>query len=211
MISLRMGNCDLDIIPVIKGLVSEKDKVVEALSKKEYETAGVSWGIEEIEAVRRRAEITGDNETNDLDVVYLYKLKAFGDVDMPDPAFTYIVDEFSKKNVSVIPLDMSDDEFAEAYCREVSTFDFLKEGKIVSKAMKREFDNSSPEKFIMEWDALINEVKGYRKMNRVKEEFIAGQIADVAKYRKNALILVDYERLDGIMTALRESNDLQQM
>ena len=102
MISIRIGECNLDILPVIKGLVSEKNKVVDALSKKDYETAGVSWGIEEIEAVRRRDEITGDNETNDLDIVYLYKLKTFGNVDMPDPAFTYVVDEFSKKNISVI-------------------------------------------------------------------------------------------------------------
>lgn len=204
MISLEKNGCRLDIIPIIKGLVSEKEKVVEALSKNEYETAGVSWGIEEIEAVRKRAEITGDNETNDIDVVYLYKLKSFGDVDMPDPAFTYVVDEFSKKGVSVIPLDMSDDEFAEAYCREVSTWDFLKENKIVAKAMKREFTTSSPEDFIMEWDSLINEIKGYRKMNALKEEFIAQQILDITKYRKNALILVDYERSERIISLLEE-------
>ncbi len=204
MRSLRIGDCDIDIIPIIKGLISEKDKVAEALSSKDYDSAGVSWGIEEIEAVRRRDEITGDNETNDLDVVYLYKLKTFGDVDMPDPAFTYLIDEFSRTGKSVIPLDMSDDEFAEAYCNEVSTFDFLKEGKIVKKAMKREFDTSSPESFIKEWDSLINEVKGYRKMNVLKEEFIAKQIRDVARYRKNALILVDYERFDGIMALLEE-------
>ena len=204
MRSLMIGDCDIDIIPIIKGLISEKDKVAEALSSKDYDSAGVSWGIEEIEAVRRRDEITGDNETNDLDVVYLYKLKTFGDVDMPDPAFTYLIDEFSRTGKSVIPLDMSDDEFAEAYCNEVSTFDFLKEGKIVKKAMKREFDTSSPETFIREWDLLINEVKGYRKMNVLKEEFIAKQIRDVARYRKNALILVDYERFDGIMALLEE-------
>ena len=204
MRSLRIGDCDIDIIPIIKGLISEKDKVAEALSSKDYDSAGVSWGIEEIEAVRRRDEITGDNETNDLDVVYLYKLKTFGDVDMPDPAFTYLIDEFSRTGKSVIPLDMSDDEFAEAYCNEVSTFDFLKEGKIVKKAMKREFDTSSPETFIRDWDLLINEVKGYRKMNVLKEEFIAKQIRDVARYRKNALILVDYERFDGIMALLEE-------
>lgn len=204
MKSLRIGDCDIDIIPIIKGLVSEKQKVVDALSSKDYETAGVCWGIEEIEAVRRRAEITGDNETNDLDIVYLYKLKTFGEIDMPDPSFTYIVDEFSKKDVAVIPLDMSDDEFAEAYCNEVSTLDFLKENKIVKKAMKKEFTTSSPEEFIMEWDALINEVRGYRKMNLVKERFVASQIRDIAKYRKNALVLVDYERFEGIMSILEE-------
>ena len=204
MISLQRNGCRLDIIPIIKGLVSEKEKVIEALSKNDYETAGVSWGIEEIEAVRRRAEITGDNETNDIDVVYLYKLKSFGDVDMPDPAFTYVVDEFSKKGISVIPLDMSDDEFAEAYCREVSTWDFLKENKIVAKAMKKEFTSTSPEDFIMEWDSLINEIKGYRKMNALKEEFIAQQILDITKYRKSALVLVDYERSERIISLLEE-------
>ncbi len=203
MISIRIGECDIDIIPIIKGLVSEKEKVIEALSKKDYETAGVSWGIEEIEAVRRRDEITGDNETNDIDIIYLYKLKEFGDVDMPDPAFTYVVDEFSKKGVSVIPLDMADQEFAEAYCNEVSTLDFLRENKIVKKMMKKEFTTSSPEEFMMEWDSLINEVKGYRKMNRVKERFVAEQIMDLAKYRKNALVLVEYERYEGILSIIR--------
>ena len=204
MISLEMNGCRLDIIPIVKGLISERDKVIDAMSKNDYETCGVSWGIEEIEAVRRRDEITGDNETNDLDVVYLYKLKRFGDVDMPDPAFTYAVDEFSKKGVAVIPLDMSDDEFSEAYCREVSTWDFLKENKIVAKAMKKEFTSTSPEDFIMEWDSLINEIKGYRKMNALKEEFIADQIADLTKYRKNALILVDYERSERVVSLLEE-------
>ena len=203
MISIRIGECDIDIIPIIKGLVSEKEKVIEALSKKDYETAGVSWGIEEIEAVRRRDEITGDNETNDIDIIYLYKLKEFGDVDMPDPAFTFVVDEFSKKGVSVIPLDMADQEFAEAYCNEVSTLDFLRENKIVKKMMKKEFTTSSPEEFMMEWDSLINEVKGYRKMNRVKERFVAEQIMDLAKYRKNALVLVEYERYEGILSIIR--------
>ena len=203
MISIRIGDCDIDIIPIIKGLVSEKEKVIEALSKKDYETAGVSWGIEEIEAVRKREEITGDNETNDIDIIYLYKLKTFGDVDMPDPAFTYVVDEFSKKGVSVIPLDMADQEFAEAYCNEVSTLDFLRENKIVKKMMKREFTTSSPEEFMMEWDSLINEVKGYRKMNKVKEKFVAKQIKDIAKYRKNALVLVEYERFDGIISIIK--------
>ena len=203
MISIRIGDCDIDIIPIIKGLVSEREKVIDALSKKDYETAGVSWGIEEIEAVKKRDEINGENETNDIDIIYLYKLKEFGEVDMPDPAFTYVVDEFSKKGVSVIPLDMADQEFAEAYCNEVSTLDFLRENKIVKKMMKKEFTTSSPEEFMMEWDSLINEVKGYRKMNKVKEKFVAEQIKDIAKYRKNALVLVEYERFDGIISIIK--------
>ena len=56
---------------------------------------------------------------------------------------------------------------------------------------------------MLEWDSLINEVKGYRKMNKVKERFVAEQINDLAKYRKSALVLVEYERYEGILSIIR--------
>lgn len=202
MISVKIGECDVDIIPIIRGLKSETDKVVDALSKKEYEAAAVAWGIEDVEAVRRRDEIEGETETNDLDTVYSYKLLTFGDIDMPDPSFTYLIDEFAKKDKSVIPLDMNDELYSKHYCENVSTLEFLKEKRVVKKALKKEFDMSSPETFIIEWDALMNTIKGYLNMSRLREEYIAGQIEDLAKYKKNAIVLVDYERLDGIMNHL---------
>lgn len=207
MISLSIGGCDIDIIPIVKGLVSEKEKVRKALSEKDYEAAAVSWGLDEIEAVSRRDEIEGETETNELDSVYSYKLKEFGPIDMPDPAFTYLVDEFSSRN-PVIPLDMTDEEFSEVYCENVSTMDFLRENKIVKKALKRNFDAATPEEFVLQWDAMINEIKGYCKMSQIKERYIAGQLIDIAKYKKSLIALIEYERMDGVMKILEAADDL---
>ena len=202
MRSLRIGDCDVDIIPIVKGLISERQKAVDALANKDYEAAAVAWSIQSIEAVRRRAEITDEYDVDDLDTIYSYKLTEFGPIDRPDPAFTYVIDTYAEHGRQVIPLDMTDEDYTDAYCRCVSTFDFLKENKIVKKAMKREFTKESPEAFVREWDALVNEIKGYRKLSEVREEYIAEQIKDIARYKKSALILVEYERFDGIMRML---------
>lgn len=202
MISMRIGECDIDIIPIVKGLISEKEKVKEALSSKRYEVVGLPLGIEDVEALKRRSEIEGEFEQSDVDSVYSYFLKNLGNIDMPDPSFTYLVDESKASNVPIIPLDMNDEDYSKVYCAHVSTLEFLKEKRVLKKAMKTNFDYSSPESFALQWDALINTIKGYQTMSSIREEYIAGEIKDVAKYRKSFLVLLEYERLEGTMKFL---------
>ena len=202
MISMKIGQCDIDIVPIIKGLVSEKEKVAEALSNKKYEVVALPLGIEDVEALKRRSEIEGEFEQSDVDSVYSYFLKNLGNIDMPDPAFTYLVDESKASGTPIIPLDMNDEDYSKVYCANVSTMEFLKEKRVLKKAMKTTFDYSSPEKFALQWDALMNTIKGYRTMSQIREEYIADEIKDVAKYRKSLLVLLEYERLEGTLKFL---------
>ena len=55
MISFRIGECEVDILPVVNGLVSEADKVRESYGK--YESYGASMGIEALEAFFRRIDM----------------------------------------------------------------------------------------------------------------------------------------------------------
>ena len=59
MISLRMGNCDLDIIPVIKGLVSEKDKVPVMLRACRIPTAAAEDWMMAVNTIPTRIPSTG--------------------------------------------------------------------------------------------------------------------------------------------------------
>lgn len=198
MISVKINDCDIDIIPIVKGLISEKSKVADALNKN-YEAAAAALGIEDIEAIKRRNEIEGEYDPSDLDSVYSYLLKDYGGIDMPDPSFTYLIDYCKEKDVPVIPLDMNDEEFTKLYCDTVTTMEFLKEKRIMKKAMKKKFDKSSPEAFVREWDSLMNEIKGYKKMSEYREEYIASQLKDLAKYRKSVIAVIELERVDGVL------------
>ncbi len=202
MNTVEINGCRFDIIPIIKGLISEKEKVLDALSKGNYDAAAVALGPEDIEAITKRAEIKGEYETSDLDIIYSRHIIDFGPIDMPDPASTVLIDECNAKHVPVLPLDMSDAEYTEIYCNNVTTIEFLKEKRIIRKALRKKFDKSTPENFVMQWDALMNKIKGYDKVSKIREAYMADQIKDIAKYKKCVLTAIEYERVDGVLSLI---------
>lgn len=202
MIAFEIDGCHFDLIPFIKGLVSEKHQVIDALNNNEYEATGVALGFEDIEAIKIRKTIIGDFQPSELDEVYSYILKRFGDIDMPDPASTCLIDICVERNIPVNPLDMNDETYSKLYCDTVTTWEFMREKKVIKKALKKKFTTDSPITFVEEWDDLVNEVKGYEKMSAYREAYMADQIIELAKYRKKVLLAIEYERVKGVLGQL---------
>ncbi|MBO4569209.1 MAG: hypothetical protein J5674_04545 [Candidatus Methanomethylophilaceae archaeon] len=200
MISLKVGGCDVDILPFVSGLESEAEKVRDAFGK--YEAYGTSLGIEGIQAVERRAEIDDDPEVGELDLVYAKLMERFGQVELPSPAVCELVDLCAKEGMTVIPLDMNDEEFTELYCGTVKTLDFVREHHHAKKGLKTGFPAETPEELAVQWDAFVNRIRGYREVSSSREAYIAAQIRDISKYRKSLLALIEVERCDGIVALL---------
>jgi len=201
MISLNVGKCRVDVLPVVKGLVSEAEKVREAYGH--HEAYAAALGIEEIIALKRRDEIEDIQELSEIDTVYVHHLSTFGEMESPTPAFCELIDLCSKDGMEVIPLDMNNDEFSEMYVSTVKTLEFVKEHRLAKKGMKRRFDMSSPESFAVSWDSYLNKVKGYDRVSKKREEYIASQIADIARYRGSLLAVVEVERVYNVIEHIK--------
>ena len=210
MSTFRIGGCSVTILPVIKGLVSEYDRVKQAITS-DYDCIAVSLGLEEIEVIRASEGQEWDYDPSNLDSVYAHHLKNFGEVSVPVPAFKAVIDACKDMGVQPMPLDMCDEDFTKMYCDLVSTFDLLKENRVLKKSMKTKFDLSSPEAFVRQWDDLINTIKGQYAVSLRREEYIAGQLVDLSNYKKNVLAIIEYERVDGIMIELEGKIDLRQV
>jgi hypothetical protein len=201
MISVKVGDCEVDILPFVNGLESEAEKVREAFGK--YEAYGTSLGIEGIQAVEKRSEIEDEPEVGDLDLVYAKLMERFGQVELPSPAVCELVDLCRYEGMTVIPLDMNDEEFTELYCGTVKTMDFVKEHRHAKKGLKTGFDAETPEELAVQWDGFVNKIKGYREVSLKREAYIAEQIRDISKYRKSLLALIEVERCDGVVALLK--------
>jgi len=202
MISLEIGKCKVDLLPIVKGLVSETEKVTEAHGR--YEAYAVALGIEEIIAIKHREEMEEVQELSEIDMVYVYHLSNFGVIESPTPAYCELIDLCSKDSMDVIPLDMNNEEFTEMYVNTVKTMEFVKEHRLAKKGMKRRFDMSSAESFAISWDNYLNKVKGYQKVSQKREEHIASQIVDIANYRCSLLAVVEVERIDSIVEIIKK-------
>lgn len=202
MIPLGVGGCRVDILPVVNGLVSEAGKVREAYGR--YEAYAVALGIEGVEAIRRRRSLPGESfEVNELDIAYAERMTRFGEVHLPSPAFCELVDFCTRDGIGVIPLDMRDEEFDELYMRTVSAFQFTNQHRLAKKGMKANLDTSSPEAMAKSWDRFVSRNRGLRRLDLAREEHMAAEIADTAKYRKSLLAVIECERADGVAELLR--------
>lgn len=203
MISLDLGSCRADILPVVNGLVSEADRVRAAYGK--YEAYGASLGLEELEAVRRRSEIPPENmEASEIDIVYAKKMSRFGDVVIPSPAFCELVDLCAKDGKAVIPLDMDAYDFDTAYLKCIKAYEFTSEHHVAKKAMKRDFrECQTPEDLAVAWDRQISR-GGFIKLNAMRERRIADEILDTAKYRRSLLAVIEVERAGNVAKLLED-------
>ena len=72
MISLSIGDCKVDILPVVNGLESEAEMVRSAYGG--YEAYGIPLGVEGIQALKDRARLEDEFEVSELDIAYANKM-----------------------------------------------------------------------------------------------------------------------------------------
>jgi len=198
-----INGCTVTVVPVIRGLVSEKENV-RRLFENEYDAVGVSLGPEDIEILSKRDETTEKPDISDLDAVYAHLLMRFGEVDLPVPAYAELVDACKERSIELIPLDMDDETFTELFCEKVRPMDLLRETKVAKKAMKHVFTAATAGEFAVEWDDYVNrKIRGFELMSLQREVFIANEIAHHAAGKATMLAVVELERMAGILDLLR--------
>ena len=201
MITLQIGDCKVDILPLVNGLISEADRVREEFS--DHEAYGVALSIEGIQCLKNRRNIEEMFDVSELDMVYAKHLERFGEVEIPSPAMYTFIDLVTERGKLCIPLDMNDSDFTELYCDNVGAMEFIKEHNVAKKGMKRIFDGSTPEKMAKQWDDFVNSnLKSYGKLSKLREEHIANEIKDIAKYKRELLAIMEVERVDGVVSLL---------
>jgi len=205
MISIKIGNCQVDLLPIIKGLVSEAEVVRSAYGK--HEAYAIALGIEEISALIQRESLMDSHELSEIDLVYAHHLSNFGEVESPTPAYCELIDLCSKDGKKVIPLDMNNNDFTTVFINNVKATEFVKEHRLAKKGMKRKFNMSSSADFVLDWDAYLSKVKGYAKVNRIREKYLAEQILDIAKYRNSLLAVVELERINNMLDHIKNGNN----
>ena len=201
MITIKIDECTIDILPIIRGLVSETGKVLSALKEKEYDGVAVALGADQVEQIIKREEAEEDYpDVSDLDAVYADFLMNFGPVNLPIPAYVALLDACNDSGMKIVPLDMDEDVYAEMYCQKVSTMQLFKEDKVARKALKHSFDLSSPDNFVIEWDNYVNrKLKGLCLLSMEREAFMADTLVNSIEGHKNIIAVIELERLAGIL------------
>jgi pheromone shutdown protein TraB len=205
MASLKVGNCDILLLGTIKGLEKESDRVREGFDSMKPELIAVSLSKEDLGIL---ADFSGENEKakpmNFEEEVYIRELQRFGDVLKPPPCYLSAVKLGKKHGIPCTPLDMNDEEYTEAFCRNVSTFELYRHSWSAKKLRKRKFMASTPEQFVREFDSTVTRLDGYSKLEEERERFIAKKLKGLSTKRESILAVIELERADGVTKLLTQ-------
>ena len=138
---------------------------------------------------------------SDTDMTYSRKLAAFGDVELPPPAFMEAVRAADRAGVPVEPIDLDDDQYTRVFCDHVSYWQLVRHSRRV-KRMRRGLRARSPEEMAMEWDRRVRVLKGFDIVERERERRMAAGLVGMLERHKKVLAIIDLPRVGGTLEEL---------
>ncbi len=191
---------------VVKGLVTESTRLKEIYEVVDFSIGGLPISAEELETLKSLEDPANlDYEMSIPELAYARNLKRFGDVMIPPPSYTDFLKYCDLEDIKVHPIDMDDDHFTMAYCKHVSGANWIMQSFREKRLLKKDISGDSPKDFALEWDTVINKLKGYRALEEHREEVMGKNIRRLSK-GGDIFSIIEYERLDGVLKILTSAN-----
>jgi hypothetical protein len=193
------------IVGAVRGLSSEGKRVCSIIENTKPGAVGMAVSREGLMAMKDPAnsEIENIEPSNIEEKIYIDGLSEFGEVVKPPPCFLMTMRAAGKNKIPIEPLDMDDEHYTAAYCKYVSTLEMMRQGKSEKFFSKHVFQAKTPQEFVIEWDGLVNRLKGYRELEMAREEWLAKRVCRLAKKHEIILVIIELERLTGVSGYLK--------
>jgi len=202
----RVGEGEVVLLGTVQGLVSEEKRALDAIETEKPDIIALGVSPESVASLMRYEPVDGEDLIEDLpdhDYVYSIKLREFGDVTLPAPDLLAAVHWAQDHALPLFGIDLAEEAYEDLFTKEVSTFGFLRYGRIQKKLAKRPPRAADPIAFTLAWDAAIRKVKGIASVEAHRERAIAQQAAALAREKAaKVLVLVEAAREPGVAKQL---------
>ena len=203
--TIRLGRGRITILPTVKGLTRERRKVREAVDTVGPDAIALPVSAEGLKGLREvNRGVEPDIFLSHYEEIYALKLSRFGKVAVPPPSYTEAYAVSSEKKIPVLAIDMSENDFASAFCDNVSTTNLVYHSirwRWLRRKSFREAANAC--QFVLAWDRAVNSLKGFRNLEGRREEHMARRLLGLSRRYQNILAVLELERMDGVVRRLR--------
>lgn len=194
------------IFGIVKGLVSEAERLEKKIKKLEFDIGGLPISKEEKKGLEEFIELD-DSETevepSTPEKVYAEKLKQFGEVSLPPPSYTFFMNYCLENDIDIEPLDMDEEHYTMAYCDHVTGVQWIHQALREKGLRRKKIEAEDPAEFANEWDRFINKLKGFQELEAHREKVMAKNI-DRISARGNIVVLLEEERIEGVWKRLKK-------
>ncbi len=191
-------------VDVVRGLKSEAEKVKLAIREVKPDLIAMSVSREEIEGLKDYIKEPYEVEMSRYEELYAKNLSRFGDVFLPPPCFLAGLEEAENDRLELVGVDMDDETHTAAYCALVSGSELFRHTTRFNLMRLKSFRANDPVEFVKVWDRKVNNLRGFRELEKERERFMAKELDRIAsEERRKILTVIDLERSEGVRRKLR--------
>ncbi len=201
--SVKRDGCSIHVLPVIKGLVSESEKVRQAFDYVKPDLVAISISKEELEGLRSLPE---DYEPmlSRYEEIYADGLGRFGEVSAPPPCYVAALELADHRGIPLVPVDLDEQSYTELYVMAVSGGTLFRHSTRTWILKRRKFSTESPEDFVLAWDRAVNGLEGFRKIEQTRAETMArGIVKACSGSTHQILAVVELERAEEVLKGIK--------
>ena len=204
--TVTAGGCEISVLPVIKGLVSESDQVRQAFDYVKPDVVAISISKEELEGLRNMPE-DFEPELSRYEEIYADGLTQFGEVSAPPPCYVAALELADHRGIQLVPVDMDEASYTELYVMAVSGGTLFRHSTRTWLLKRRRFSTESPEAFVRAWDRVVNGMEGFRKIEQTRAQTMARGILKACEGDgKSVLAVVELERADEVLEIINQKS-----
>jgi len=200
---LKVDGCTVHILSVIKGLKSETEKVRRAFEETKPDVVAISLSREELEGLTNMPE-DYEPELSRYEEIYAEGLGRFGEVAAPPPCYVATLELAQHEGIPLIPVDMDEKSYTDLYCAVVPGTALFRHSTRTWLLKRRSFSDYSAEKFVLAWDKAVNNMEGFRLIERKRAQTMAKGIKEACQKSQRVLAVIELERASDVLGILRK-------
>jgi hypothetical protein len=195
---LKINSCDLYILGVIHGLISERKKVREAFQIAMPSKVALGIPPEDLRNLENHEDFDSSNQED-----FFQLLANYGEVAVPPLDLVESIKICEEERIPIQAIDMDDENYAEFFTKNVSIWGILKNSRKMKKMKKKkEKKFATVEEFIKDWDEQFTSIKSFKKVEEKREEEMALKLMKMAN-EDRILAIVPYQRMEGIVKKVK--------
>lgn len=212
---LSLKEVKVAILPSVKGLVSEGERVSQVMEELGPDCVAVGVSPGEIEGL---AQLVGQSEEepefflSEYERIYAQGLaylaaKQEDEVALPPPSFQSAVEQALQAEMPLEGLDLDEQAYTEAYLKHITRWQWLRQGMRLKKLKRRPWASTVPSEFAMEFDDALCSLPGYAALESAREREMARRLREVASERGQVLAIIELPRVGGVVELLTRSGE----
>ncbi len=199
----KTGRCTIHVLPVIKGLVSESDRVKRAFDALHPDKMAISISKEELEGLKNMPT-DFEPDLSRYEEMYVKGLSRFGEVAAPPPCYVAALELAEHFGVPLVAVDLDEQSYTELYCAAVPGTTLFRHSTRTWILKRRNFGAESAEDFVTSWDRAVNKLEGFETIEKKRAETMASNIISACNGATQLLAVVELERFLDVVSDIGE-------